>query len=63
MRGTSDRPPRREAPRQSAVTLGDPQPVSRATTVGAAPMFAVAPGGAEAVAWVSAPGGGTDGRV
>lgn len=37
--------------------------VSRATDVGTAPMFAVSPAGAEAVAWVSAPGGGTDGRL
>jgi len=37
--------------------------VTRATDVGTAPMFAVSPAGAEAVAWVSAPGGGTDGRL
>ena len=37
--------------------------VSRATDVGTAPMFAVSPAGAEAVAWISAPGGGTDGRL
>ena len=37
--------------------------VSTATTVGAAPMFALSPSGKRAVAWVSAPGGGTDGRL
>jgi hypothetical protein len=31
--------------------------------VGTAPMFAVAPNGTEAAAWVSAPNGGTDGRL
>lgn len=35
--------------------------VSAATGVGAAPMFAVAPDGREAIAWVSAPDGGSDG--
>ncbi len=37
--------------------------VSAHTRVGTTPMFAVAPGGTQAVAWVSAPGGGTDGRL
>ena len=31
--------------------------------VGTAPMFAASPGGGEAAAWVSAPNGGTDGRL
>jgi len=44
-------------------TLSDPETVSAATTVGAAPMFALSPTGKRAVAWVSAPGGGTDGRL
>jgi hypothetical protein len=44
-------------------TLSEPETVSTATTVGAAPMFALSPGGKRAVAWVSAPGGGTDGRL
>src|SRR4029453_3993663 len=44
-------------------TLSEPETVSAATTVGAAPMFAVSPAGKQAVAWVSAPGGGTDGRL
>jgi len=35
--------------------------VSAATGVGAAPMFAVAADGREAIAWVSAEGGGSDG--
>ena len=37
--------------------------VSQTTDVGTAPMFAVSPAGIEAVAWISAPGGGTDGRL
>jgi len=44
-------------------TLSEAETVSAATTVGAAPMFAVSPVGRRAVAWVSAPGGGTDGRL
>ncbi len=44
-------------------TFSDPETVSAATTVGAAPMFALSPSGKRAVAWVSAPGGGTDGRL
>jgi len=41
--------------------FGAPQVVSAAAGVGAAPMFAVAPDGREALAWVSAEGGGSDG--
>jgi hypothetical protein len=44
-------------------TLSEPETVSASTTVGAAPMFALSPAGKRAVAWVSAPGGGTDGRL
>src|SRR5215218_5100062 len=44
-------------------TFSDPETVSAATTVGAAPMFALSPAGKRAVAWVSAPGGGIDGRL
>jgi hypothetical protein len=43
--------------------IGEPRAASASTTVGAAPMFAVSTAGAEAVAWVSAPNGGTDGRL
>lgn len=43
--------------------LSESETVSAATTVGAAPMFALSPSGKRAVAWVSAPGGGTDGRL
>lgn len=39
------------------------QELSVAGDVGTAPMFAVAPNGTEAAAWVSAPNGGTDGRL
>lgn len=38
-----------------------PEIVSSVTGVGAAPMFAAAADGREALAWVSAPGGGSDG--
>ena len=44
-------------------TLDEPETVSAATSVGSAPMFALSPAGTRAVAWVSAPGGGTDGRL
>lgn len=47
----------------SDVRFGDAVAVSRSTSVGTAPMFAVAPNGMQALVWVSAPGGGTDGRV
>src|SRR5678815_454980 len=43
--------------------FSDPETVSAATTVGAAPMFALSPRGTRAVAWVSAPDAGTDGRL
>jgi hypothetical protein len=48
---------------RAGTTLSEPETISAATTVGAAPMFAVSPAGKRAVAWVSAPGGGTDGRL
>lgn len=44
-----------------APEFGSATPVSEATGVGAAPMFAVAADGREAIAWVSAEGGGSDG--
>src|SRR6476620_6318539 len=44
-------------------TLSEPETVSAATSVGAAPMFAMSPAGKRAVAWVSAPDAGTDGRL
>jgi len=37
--------------------------MSAPTSVGMAPNFAVSPSGAKAAAWVSAPSGGTDGRL
>jgi len=46
-----------------AVTLDEAHALSAPTSVGTAPMFAVAPSGAHAAAWVSAPSGGTDGRL
>ncbi|AHG87690.1 putative cytochrome c biogenesis protein [Gemmatirosa kalamazoonensis] len=45
------------------MTFGEARVVSASTEVGAAPTFAVGPDGRRAVAWVSAPGGGTDGRL
>jgi len=44
-------------------TLDAPETVTAPTSVGAAPMFALSPTGERAVAWISAPGGGTDGRL
>ncbi len=45
------------------VRLGEAEAVSAHTEVGAAPVLALAPDGTRAVAWVSAPGGGSDGRL
>jgi hypothetical protein len=45
------------------VTLDEPTVLSTITSVGAAPMIALSPDGRRTVAWVSAPGGGTDGRL
>jgi hypothetical protein len=45
------------------IQLASAEPLSAPTTVGTAPMFAVSPAGQRAVAWVSAPNGGTDGRL
>lgn len=47
----------------AALRLSEPHVASTPTGVGAAPMFAVAPDGRQATAWVSAPDGGTDGRL
>lgn len=47
----------------AVVELGAPTAVSAPTAVGAAPMFVVAPDGRRTAAWISAPGGGTDGRL
>jgi hypothetical protein len=49
--------------RAATVTLDSARAVSATTVVGAAPMFVVSPAGAEAAAWISAPGGGSDGRL
>jgi hypothetical protein len=58
---SAERPkPRAES---RSVTLGDARAVSRATEVGTAPTFAVSESGTGVVAWVSAPGGGSDGRL
>ena len=47
----------------AGVRLGEARMVSQATTVGTAPTFAVSDAGTGVVAWVSAPGGGSDGRL
>ena len=47
----------------SSMRLGESALLSAPTAVGTAPMVAVGPGGVQAVAWVSAPNGGTDGRL
>lgn len=50
-----------ESPR--AAELSKPVAASIPTSVGAAPVIALAASGERAVAWVSAPDGGTDGRL
>jgi hypothetical protein len=47
----------------SSVRLADATALSAPTAVGTAPMFAVSATGKQAVAWVSAPNGGSDGRL
>ena len=49
--------------RQRAPEFKSAEELSVAGDVGTAPMFAVSPSGAEAAAWISAPNGGTDGRL
>jgi hypothetical protein len=48
---------------EPSLTLSAPVVASAATSVGAAPVLALAPDGRRATAWVSAPGGGDDGRL
>lgn len=45
------------------IQLSEPRTVSAPTSVGTAPMFAISEGGAQATAWISAPEGGSDGRL
>src|SRR4051812_10829429 len=47
----------------SPIRLADATALSAPTAVGTAPMFAVSTTGKQAVAWVSAPNGGSDGRL
>jgi hypothetical protein len=47
----------------SPVRLAEATALSAPTAVGTAPMFAVSSTGKQAVAWVSAPNGGSDGRL
>ena len=49
--------------REPVPQLGAAEVLSRATSIGTAPMFAVSRDGREAIAWVAAPNGGTDGRI
>lgn len=51
------------ATKSRQLELGDAMPLSAATAVGTDPMFAVSSSGQQAVAWVSAPNGGSDGRL
>ena len=51
------------ATNNSPVRLADATALSAPTAVGTTPMFAVSPSGKQAVAWVSAPNGGSDGRL
>src|SRR5690606_25547963 len=46
-----------------SIQLSDAQTISAPTSAGAAPMFAVSEDGSQAGAWVSAPDGGSDGRL
>ena len=50
-------------PNTASLVFDDPHMVSAATQVGAAPILALAPDGRYATAWVSAPDGGSDGRL
>jgi len=45
------------------VAFDSSRAISAMTVVGAAPILAIAPSGERATAWVSAPDGGTDGRL
>ncbi|MBL0892746.1 MAG: hypothetical protein IBJ19_19330, partial [Gemmatimonadaceae bacterium] len=45
------------------VAFDSARAISAMTVVGAAPILAIAPSGERATAWVSAPEGGTDGRL
>jgi hypothetical protein len=51
------------ATNSSSLKLTDATALSAPTAVGTAPMFAVSSAGKQAVAWVSAPNGGSDGRL
>jgi hypothetical protein len=51
------------ATNSSPVKLAEATALSAPTAVGTAPMFAVSSEGKQAVAWVSAPNGGNDGRL
>lgn len=48
---------------QPAVVLEESEVLSAATGQGAAPMYAISPAGARTVAWIAAPGAGSDGRL
>ncbi len=47
----------------TSIAFGDAERPGLGSPRGTAPMFAVTPDGREAIAWVSAPDGGTDGRL
>ena len=49
--------------RSPEVSLGSPELLNAGAEVGTAPMVALSPSGARTVAWVSAPDGGSDGRL
>jgi len=51
------------ATNSTPLRLSDASALSTPTAVGTAPMFAVSSTGKQAVAWVSAPNGGSDGRL
>jgi hypothetical protein len=51
------------AANSGSLRLSDATALTTSTAVGTAPMFAVSSAGKQAVAWVSAPNGGSDGRL
>lgn len=48
---------------EPTVVLNESEVLSTTTGQGAAPMYAISPGGARTVAWIAAPGAGSDGRL
>src|SRR5690349_12855998 len=58
-----DQRARPDGAERSGATLGAMTIVTTPTGVGTSPTFVLSSGGTRAIAWVSAPAGGTDGRL